>query len=130
MMNVMQFSIESNNIYRNSSITTGGVTSPIGLIYIESGSGYTIKGNYIGGGDAQFISSTYFTVNNANLYGIYLSGLGSKANNIYDNNVKYLSIGSSGNSVYGIYTNMSSSSFNIYNNELQIRIKRDVLYFE
>jgi len=110
-----QWTINDNSIYRVVGIT-GGTT--IGLIYIEAGDQYTINGNYLGGTAAYCGSGTFFTASNGSITGIYLAGSGSSASNIYGNYIKYFSVGSGTNVVTGIDIPFSSTTINIYENEI------------
>ena len=110
--------IQDNSIYRLASITSGSTV--IGLIYIQAGDQYTISNNYIGGTAAKCGTGTYFTASNTtNFYGIYLAGSGSNSTTINGNFIKYITVGTASNTIYGIYTNSSSTTLNIYQNEIE-----------
>lgn len=118
--NSSQWIISKNNIYRVSGITTGTAVS---LIYINSGDGYTISGNYIGG-NAPYCGGTsgsYFTqASGASTYGIYFVGSGTTISQINGNFIKYIANNNSTTStIYGFYSNHTNGgTINFYDNEI------------
>ena len=81
------FTISNNALYSAATSGTGGSY----MIYVNSGTGYDITTNKVGGTVANFGGSTFFTPTSGESYGVYFANVsGSGTNYIRNNNIKYI----------------------------------------
>ncbi len=107
------WTISGNSFYQTGSQTP---VANVQVVSINSGSGHTITGNYIGGQAASCGGSAYTLATSAfGFYGIYFSSLfsGASANTISSNTISNLNITNSYSSPFFCILADGSSTFNI-----------------